>query len=305
MQRFFTGRLDGPQCSGKPLEPIGEVHLGETFIIEASLDQEPETLGPVFIQGVKLGDVIAIHINDIQVNMPYPGIDPDYGMIPEILELQRVGKDMLFPITLDDGEKILPGQRFPPCGELVLPGGVRIPIRPMVGSLSLAAGERCPNPWDHGGNMDINEIRKGSTVYIRAQREGGLLALGDLHANQGDGEVSGTGMEASGEVKVTVNVSNKFPAPRPVIEIDNKVMTVGMGLTYWAAVRNAVRDMTYLLMKVLGLSLEAAYCVAVRGNIRNGAIWMMSDHHLITMVDNDYRIPRTVFLELPFGQSSP
>jgi len=37
--------------------------------------------------------------------------------------------------------------------------------------------------------------------------------------------------------------------------------------------------------------------------LRNGGIWMMSDHHLITMVDYDDRIPRTVFLELPFKRS--
>jgi len=41
--------------------------------------------------------------------------------------------------------------------------------------------------------------------------------------------------------------------------------------------------------------------VAVRGSIRNGAIWMMSDHPGITMIEkNYYYTPRTIFLELPF-----
>lgn len=77
-------------------------------------------------------------------------------------------------------------------------------------------------------------------------------------------------------------------------------MTIGMGLRYWDAVRSAVRDMTYLLMESLNITLEEANCVAVRGDLRNGAIWMMADHHLITMVDRDYHYPRIVFLELPF-----
>jgi len=143
MQRFFTGRLDGPQCSGKPLEPIGEVNLGETFIIESTVDEEREILGPLFIRGVKSGDVVSIHIEDIHVseNKWGWGIDPDYGMIPEILECQSV-KDVGFNTPLDNGE-------------FVLPGGIRLPIRPMVGSLSLAAREACLNPWAHGGNMDI------------------------------------------------------------------------------------------------------------------------------------------------------
>ena len=74
-----------------------------------------------------------------------------------------------------------------------------------------------------------------------------------------------------------------------------------MGLGYWDAVRSAVRGMTYLLMAALGLSLEEANCVVIRGSLRNGAIWMVSDHHLITMVERDDRIRRTVFLGVPLG----
>lgn len=71
MQRFFTGRLDGPQCSGKPLEPIGEVDLGETFIIKHTFEPPEadwETLGPLFIKGVEPGDVVSIYIEDIHVS---------------------------------------------------------------------------------------------------------------------------------------------------------------------------------------------------------------------------------------------
>lgn len=284
MQRFFTGRLDGPQCSGKPLTPIGEVDLGETFIIESTFPEEQETLGPVLIKGVKAGDVVSIHIEDIHISK-WCNTGPDYGMFPNVMDPDRVMRDEIeFYTPLDNGE-------------LVLPGDIRIPLRPMIGCLSLAANAPCPNPWAHGGNMDMNEIRKGSTVYIRAQREGGLLALGDFHAYQGDGEIAGYAIEASGDAKVTVDVTDKFPAPRPVIEVENRVMTVGMGVTYWEAVQSAVKDMTYLLMKVLNLPLEVAYTVAiVGGSLRNGAIWMM-----VALEDDEDRYsPRTVFLELPF-----
>lgn len=159
MQRFFTGRLDLPQCSGKPLAAIGEVHLGETFVIESTVGEERETLGTLFIKAVKPGDVVSIHIEDIHVS-EWLGVFPDYGMIPEILERQA-HENIVFDVPLDNGE-------------LVLPGGIRFPLRPMVGSISLASFWSCPNPWDHGGNMDINEIRKGATVYIhwRGDRNG-------------------------------------------------------------------------------------------------------------------------------------
>ena len=111
MQRFYTGRLNG-QCSGRPRKPIGEVEQGETFVIEASLDTElspdrdVEKEGPVFVSGVKAGDVLAIHIADIVLSKWW-GADPDYGMIPEILELQRV-KDVGFEVPREGDELILP-----------------------------------------------------------------------------------------------------------------------------------------------------------------------------------------------------
>ena len=41
-----------------------------------------------------------------------------------------------------------------------------------------------------------------------------LQAIGDVHASMGDGEVSGTGIEISGEVMVSVTVlKGKAPAP--------------------------------------------------------------------------------------------
>jgi len=217
---------------------------------QLAADRDASKEGPVFIKGVEVGDVVAIHVEDIVTSGTF-GVDPDYGIIPEILELQCI-RDVKFEVPMENGESILPGN-------------IRVPYRRMIGSISLAAREQCPNPWD-----------------------------------QGDGEISGTGMEANGEVTLTVNVSDKFPAPRPVIQMDNKVMTVGLGLTYWAAVRSAVRDMTYLLMSVRGISLAEAYSTAVKGgSLRNGAIWMMSDHHLIAMAGEEGRWPRTVFLELP------
>jgi len=266
------------------MEPIGEVDLGETFIIESTVWEEGETLGPVFIKGVKPGDVVSIHIEDIHISKWYE-IGPDYGMFPEVIDPDCVVRDEIaFYTPLDNGK-------------LVFPGYIRAPFHPMIGCLSLTANAPSPNPWAHGGNMDINEIRKGSTVYICAQREGGLLALGDFHAYQGDGELGAGAVEANGEAKVTVDLTDKFPAPRPVIEVENRVMTVGMGLTYWEAVQSAVKDMTYLLMKARNLSFEEAYTVAIMsGSLRNGAIWMM----VALENDEDRYSPRTVFLELPF-----
>jgi len=295
MQRFFTGRLDGQQNSGKPLNSIGEVDLGETFVIEHTIipdETEREQLGPLRVKGVKPGDIVAIHIKDVRISKNW-GIEPNYAFIPEVVDQMLTEEsDMGIETPLRESE-------------LQLPGGVSLPLCPMVGTISLAALHSCPNPWANGGNMDIKEIRKGSTLYIRAQRDGGLLAIGDLHAYQGDGELAGSAAEANGDVELCIGVTDVITAPRPVIQVEGRTMTVGFGLTYWTAVQSAVRDMAYLLSKVYELPIVQAYTIAVQGgNLRNGAIWMMNDHPYVTMQSYQHRMPRTVFLDIPISLSS-
>jgi amidase len=59
-------------------------------------------------------------------------------------------------------------------------------------------------PW--GGNLDFNEIVEGTTVYLPVIIPGGLLYLGDGHAAQRDGELSGNGLETSMDVEVPVDL---------------------------------------------------------------------------------------------------
>uniref|UniRef100_A0A7S4EJJ1 Uncharacterized protein n=1 Tax=Pseudo-nitzschia australis TaxID=44445 RepID=A0A7S4EJJ1_9STRA len=58
----------------------------------------------------------------------------------------------------------------------------------------------------HGGNLDNNSNRIGSTVYLPVNHPGALLSMGDMHASQGDGEISGTGIEIGGDVLLRCRV---------------------------------------------------------------------------------------------------
>jgi acetamidase/formamidase len=46
-----------------------------------------------------------------------------------------------------------------------------------------------------GGNIDCRELVAGSTLYLPVTVPGAMLRVGDGHAAQGDGEVSGTAIE--------------------------------------------------------------------------------------------------------------
>ncbi len=52
-------------------------------------------------------------------------------------------------------------------------------------------------PSYFGGNLDNWRLGKGSTVYLPVAVPGALLSVGDPHAAQGDGELSGTAIECS------------------------------------------------------------------------------------------------------------
>jgi formamidase len=53
-----------------------------------------------------------------------------------------------------------------------------------------AEGARTIPPREHGGNIDIKNISRGSRVYIPVYVKGAKLSLGDIHFSQGDGEIS-------------------------------------------------------------------------------------------------------------------
>src|SRR5258708_36361413 len=86
-----------------------------------------------------------------------------------------------------------------------------LPLRPMIGSIAVAAppGDAAPMANDsgfYGGNMDFNLIREAATVYLTIQAPGALLYLGDVHAAQGDGELDGHPEERAREVERKVDV---------------------------------------------------------------------------------------------------
>jgi acetamidase/formamidase len=58
--------------------------------------------------------------------------------------------------------------------------------------MGLAATEQVSSgpPGRFGGNLDLKELTKGSTLFLPVLVEGGLFYTGDGHGAQGDGEVN-------------------------------------------------------------------------------------------------------------------
>ena len=129
----------------------------------------------------------------------------------------------------------------------------------MLGCIALAPpiGEPAPHtgnfgPW--GGNLDFNEIIEGTTVFLPVNVPGGLLYFGDAHAAQGDGELSGNGLETSMDVEVRVDLlPGSIPAPR--LESSTHVMAMGLSSSLDDAIRKATTNMIEWLMAKYELTL--------------------------------------------------
>ena len=70
-----------------------------------------------------------------------------------------------------------------------------------------AIGARTVPPREHGGNCDIKNLSRGSTVYFPVYVSGGGLSMGDIHFSQGDGEITFCGaIEMAGYLDIRVNI---------------------------------------------------------------------------------------------------
>ncbi len=134
-----------------------------------------------------------------------------------------------------------------------------IPLRPMLGCIATALGfaEAAPGAGDSGrfgGNMDFNEIVEDATIYLPVNVPGALLYVGDGHAAQGDGELTGNALETSMDVEFTVDVISTKRVPSPRIESATHIIAMGLGGSLDDAFRIATANMADWLTDVYKLT---------------------------------------------------
>ncbi len=260
MRRFTrTPYLSGPD-DPEYKEIRGVLEPGETVQVEtygghdqdylakkdlragAVMDVDPyrhsRPCGPFLIEGIEAGDWVSVEIIDMEVGAYgfYRNGGPHWGSLR-----------LIAPVR--DGLV-----HFPP--DFV------VPVRPMIGVVQLESV--APHQIDTGGNMDFNAIQPGSTVHICAQKPGGLLTLGDVHARMGDGELTGTGVEIDSTITMRVDKSPGFPCSAPVVEKTRIVesreeyLTSGQGYNWEEAVKIAWSEMNALIADRYDATVEYA-----------------------------------------------
>lgn len=195
--------------------------------------------GPIFIDGIEPGDSLAIDILDIRVG--------DWGYCSgRIFELHE--------------------------GYAIFSPTLKLPLEPMIGGIGVAPSVGSVDtraPGDTGGNIDCREIRAGSTLVLKARVKGAMAGMGDAHALQGDGEITGQGIETDAEAIIRFRKLPELLSDRPVIIRSDSFSTIGAHKDLEEAAWQATEDMIALLQKKTGRTKnEARLLVGLTGHLR-------------------------------------
>ncbi len=147
---------------------------------------------------------------------------------------------------------------------------VRFPLAPFLGIMGVAvAGDERPHtvpPGAHGGNLDINLLTAGATLYLPVQVAGALAYVGDPHFAQGGGEVALTAMEASLRATVRLDVVPREEAVAqfgelvgPLARTREYLVPTGLDPDLDVATQNCVRAAIGLLQARYGMDPRHAY----------------------------------------------
>ncbi len=211
--------------------------------------------GPLFVEGAEPGDVLKVEILEIKLD--------DHGVM-----VDGPGDGVTGVAVSEETTKILPIQD----GMVKFNEKLSFPICPMIGVIGTApAGEAVDTgtPDAHGGNMDCTRIGAGATLYLPVNVEGALLAMGDLHALMGDGEVEVCGVEIAGAVTVKVTVLKHCALPTPFLINDEAAMAIFSAKTVDEACVGATMSMHRFLTDELNMNVhEAGMLLSVVGNLR-------------------------------------
>jgi len=243
--------------------------LDDAILLTATRSRNPATdgphvvTGPIFVEGAQPGDLLKVTVLEAVPRVPYGVISNRHGRGALPGEYPQ-GEHTVSVFAAVDGDfgtmpRVLGGEHT-----------VRFPLAPFLGIMGVAvAGDERPHsvpPGAHGGNIDINLLTVGSTLYLPVQVPGALAYVGDPHFAQGDGEVALTAMEASLRVTLRFEVVAQADAVEafgaiagPLAETHEFLIPTGMSPDLDEAVQNCVRAAIGLLQARFDMDAAHAY----------------------------------------------
>jgi amidase len=270
MQRISRDKLT--PVFDRRCPPVARVAPGEVFLVETEDSRGGRTrvpehttadyllsmrrqgyhgnpvTGPVFIETAQAGDTLAVHILEQKCDtLGYMGYWPflfhleDYFPEPATVLVEIRDGHVLFA---DD---------------------IRVPVHPVIGTIGVAPPLEAIHSGSmgrHCGNVDVQEIAAGSTIYLPVFVEGALLCLGDCHAIQSDGEIGSVEMRSEVTLRCEVIPGRSPDMLWPRVETADSLVTIGIATPLEEAARLALREMIGWIGELTGMSKHEAYLLA-------------------------------------------
>ena len=269
--QVFTHEATGGQFDlNSTAEDLGKIDMGRVHTLT----------GPVYVEGAEPGDVLAVELLDIKIGKwGWMAILPGFGFLPDEF------KEPTYRAFALDHD----------AGELEFAPGIRVKLKPFAGVMGVApAGDEPLStipPRANGGNMDDPNLVAGTTVYFPVFVPGALFSIGDTHAVQGLGEVSGTAVEAPMRIVYRVRtIKGGRSIQEPQYETADYYATTGFAPTIDEAAKKATRYMIDYLVATRGLSRTDAYMLcSIAGDLKIAEV-VDVPNMLVTM-----HMPKTIF----------
>jgi amidase len=216
--------------------------------------------GPIWVDGAAAGDALEVRI--VRLTPSRTRGWTRYPLAPNVVDPERAARlperetaDWAIDVAAESVRLVDP----PPTLATLELG-----LEPMIGCFGVAPadGEAISTSTcgPYGGNMDWRGFRPGTIVWFPVSVPGALLFAGDGHARQGDGEISGTGVEVSMEMELQLDLRKDWPIrwPRGITFDGVEMFTVGNARPLDQALQHATTEMLAWLETDYGLDTVAA-----------------------------------------------
>ena len=276
--QYVYGRYAAPKLTIDPGDLV-VVETEDAFggTIQSEQDRPTEKLkfpylnpqsGPIAVRGAAKGDCLAVHIHAVETRGAQPAgktcIIPEFGGLVGTASTAVLNKPLPERVRTMHVDKN--GVRW--SEKIVLP------YEPFIGTIGVSPEIEAISslqPDYHGGNMDLPDVAPGAILYFPVHTEGALLFVGDCHATQGDGELSGVAVEQRATVTLHVDVIKNWSFAWPRLETSDFIMTIGSARPMEDAARIAYRELVRWMSADYGFEeIDAYMFLSQAGRMRLG-----------------------------------
>lgn len=262
----------------------GQVVSEADTVDSLDLTRVNSATGPIGVRGAEPGDTVSVTLLAINPGargaaMCIPGWGP-------LIDRVAAPTTRIFSVA---------------NGVVTMSETVSFPARPMFGVIGVSPADGDVSTFlagPHGGNLDDAMNGVGAVVHLPVFQSGAQLAVGDMHAAMGDGEISGTGVEIGGTGRLRVDLIKGQRSGWPITETRDAFYTHGTSAdSFEEASRIACEEAWALLVDQWGFSREDAYVfLSVAGDLGVAAYY----HPSPGCVTARMRVPKLASNPRPF-----